>query len=165
MKKLLYIIFFSLLLLSGCEKKTAEIAPAALFVMAGNTTAAGVQPGDDADAFIKAYKDYTIQVAYSDLDSNYLVMSIEDIPYEDPISTMIANFFINGTPVSEEDLCEENDIEPSGLHELLSSAAYLRSHEVIYRYLRFRWEDGVITEIESEELNYNETFEVPYIET
>ena len=32
-KKLLYILFISLLLLSGCEKKSTEIAPASLFVL------------------------------------------------------------------------------------------------------------------------------------
>ncbi|MDY3729648.1 MAG: hypothetical protein SO005_04450, partial [Candidatus Choladocola sp.] len=92
-------------------------------------------------------------------------MSIRKIPYEDSISTMIANFFINGKPVSEEELCEQNKIEPEQLHSLLSSSEYLRSHEVIYRYLRFKWEDGAIQKIESEELNYNETFETPYVET
>ncbi|MDO4323786.1 MAG: hypothetical protein Q4C61_14815 [Lachnospiraceae bacterium] len=162
MKKLLYIIVLSLLLLSGCEKKTAETAPASLFEMTGDTTAAGIKPGDGREDFIKAYKDYTIQVAYSDLESNYLVMSINDIPYKDPIFTMIANFFINGEPVSETELCEKNSVTPSNLHSLLSSASYLREHEVIYRYLLFRWRDGVITGIESDELNYNETFETPY---
>lgn len=162
MKKLLYITLFSLLLLSGCEKKTAEFAPAELFVLEDGSTSAGISPGDGKDDFVRAYRDYTIQVAYNDLESNYLVMSIRDIPYEDPISTMIANFFINGEPVSEEALCEQNDVSPADLHTLLSSSDYLRGHEVIYRYLRFSWEDGVIAEIESQELNYNETFETPY---
>lgn len=161
MKKLLYLIIFSVLLLSGCEKKAADTAPLELFLMTGETTAAGIRPGDGKEEFIKAYKDYTIQVAYSEPDSNYLVMSIRDIPYEDPVSTMIANFFINGKPVAEEKLCRENNVRPEGLHAVISSPSYLRSHEVIYRYLRFRWEDGVIAEIESDELNYNETFETP----
>ncbi len=162
MKKLLYIILFSLLLLSGCEKKPADIAPASLFEMEGNTTSAGISPGDGRDAFIKAYRGYTIQVAYSELESNYLEMSIKDIPYDDPISAMIANFFVNGKPVSEEELCRENNVKPAKLYDLLSSSSYLRSHEVVYRYLRFQWEDGVIAGIESDELNYNETFETPY---
>ena len=92
-------------------------------------------------------------------------MSIKEIPYQDSISTMIANFFVNGKPVSEETLCEDNNVPPSGLHSLLSSPDYLRKHEVIYRYLRFSWENGAIDEIESEELNYNETFETPCMET
>lgn len=163
MKKLLYVLFFSLLLLSGCEKKSADIAPASLFEMDGETTAGGISPGDGKKEFIKAYKGYTIQVAYNNLDSNYLVMSIEDIPYEDEISTMIANFFVDGKPVTEETLCAENDIKPDQLYELLSSSSYLRQHEVLYRYLRFSWEDSVITAIDSDALNYNETFETPCI--
>ena len=46
MKRLLYMILFSLLLLTGCEKQTADYAPAALFQMNGETTAAGIAPGD-----------------------------------------------------------------------------------------------------------------------
>lgn len=164
MKKLLYIAIFFALFLSGCEKKSAEIASASLFRITDGVTDAGVKPGDGPDEFIKAYADYTIQVAYSQLESNYLVMSIKDIPYEDEISTIIANFFVNGKPVAEETLCEENDIKPSELHSLLSSPDYLRGHEVIYRYLDFSWQDGQIVDIDSEELNYNETFETPYIE-
>lgn len=164
MKKLLYIALFSIVLLSGCEKKAVEIASASLFRLTDGVTDAGIKRGDGPEEFIKAYADYTIQVAYSHLESNYLVMSIKDIPYEDEISTIIANFFVNGKPVTEETLCEENNIKPSELHALLSSSDYLRSHEVIYRYLDFDWQDGVIVDIASEELNYNETFETPYAE-
>lgn len=163
MKKLLYMSLFCLLFLSGCEKKSADIAPASLFEMEGEATSEGIRPGDGKKEFIKAYKGYTIQVAYSNLDSNYLIMSIDDIPYEDEISTMIANFFIDGKPVSEKTLCTENSVEPSQLHGLLSSSSYLREHEVLYRYLRFVWEEGVIASIDSDALDYNETFETPCI--
>lgn len=164
MKKLLYIFLFAVLLLSGCEKNPADTAPESLFQMEGTATAAGVKPGDGPKEFKAAYRNYTIQVAYNELESNYMVMSIDKIPYEDPISTIIANLFINGKPVSEEEICEENNVKPENLHSLLSSAAYLRRNEVIYRYLTFDWEDGVITDIGSEELNYNETFEVPCVD-
>lgn len=164
MKKFLYIAIFIPLLLSGCEKKMVAPAPASLFQMNDETTDSGISAGDNREDFIKAYKNYTIQVAYRDSPSNYLVMSIEDIPYEDPISTMIANFFINGKPVSVRQLCEDNDLESSELHKFLSAPSYLRRHEVIYRYLTFDWEDGYITDIDSGELNYNETFETPCAE-
>jgi hypothetical protein len=161
MKKLLTIFLFAVLFLSGCEKKTAEVAPAEVFELTDDTTSQGIKPGDGSSVFIDAYKNYTIQVAYNDLASNYLVMSIDDIPYEDNISTMIANFFIDGSPISETALCKENNIEADALHSLLSSPAYLRQHEVTYRYLRFVWEDGTIARIESDTLDYNETFETP----
>lgn len=164
MKKLLYMSLFVILFLSGCEKNPSVTAPESLFQMSGTATAAGVKPGDGPKEFKAAYRNYTIQVAYNEMESTYMVMSIDRIPYEDPISTIIANLFINGEPVSEEKLCEENDTEPENLHALLSSAAFLRRNEVIYRYLIFDWEGGVITDIDSDELNYNETFEVPYVE-
>ncbi|MDY3249838.1 MAG: hypothetical protein SOX32_05755 [Candidatus Choladocola sp.] len=164
MKKLLYVAVFIALLLTGCEKKTAEVAPESLFRMENGATADGVKCGDGPEEFRKAYSGYTIQVAYSNLESNYLVMSIDEIPYEEEIYTVIANFFINGKPVSESSLCRDNNIQGSELYDLLSSSEYLRTHEVIYRYLAFQWQDGRIADIASEELNYNETFETPCVD-
>lgn len=160
-KKLLYIFIFAVFFLWGCEKKPADTAPAEVFKMNGTSTAAGIAPGASREDFIKAYKDYIIQVAYNDLDSNYLIMSIEDIPYEENISAMVANFFIDGKPMSEAALCRENKVEQAQLYTLLSSPEYLRKHTVVYRYLRFHWDQGELLDIESDELNYNETFETP----
>ncbi len=115
--------------------------------------------------FVKAYSNYVIQAAYTDVESSYMVMSINEIPYDENISTLIANFFIDNVPMSEEDICEENDIEDTELYALLSSSDYLREHEVIYRYLRFLWENSVITDIDTGEFNYNETYEVPKAES
>lgn len=160
-KKLLYILFISLLLLSGCEKKSTKIAPASLFVLDGNVTSEGIRPGDGPDVFKKAYRSYTLQVAWTDVDSNYMVMSPDEIPYDENISTIITSLFINGKPVTEAQVCSDNDIEGDALYTLLSSPDYLRKHEVIYRYLDFDWKGGYIADISSEELNYNETFETP----
>ena len=164
MKKLLYIAVFIALVLTGCEKKTAEVAPESLFQMENGVTDAGVKCGDGPEEFRKAYTSYTIQVAYNNLESNYLVMSIDEIPYDEEISTIIANFFINGKPISEASLCRDNKIQSSELYDLLSSSEYLRTHEVIYRYLIFQWQNGRIADISSEELNYNETFETPCVD-
>ena len=150
-----------ILLLTGCEKKPADTAPEELFEVTAGVTAAGIKAGDGPEEFIGAYRDYTVQVAYNSLESSYLIMDIDRIPYQDDISSIIANFFIDGEPVSENDLCEENRVAPTQLYALLSSPAYLRDHDVIYRYLRFRWEGGRISDIQSGELNYNETYETP----
>lgn len=165
MKKLLYMILIPVLFLSGCAKNTLQMPSADLFVMDGDITAAGISAGDGPEEFIDAYRDYPIQVAYQDQSSGYLTMSIEDIPYEDQISSIIAGLFIDGESVTEEEVCAENEIESSELPELLSSPSYLRNHDVIYRLLDFRWEDGVIADIISMDLNYNETFETPHIQS
>ena len=112
-KKLLYILFISLLLLSGCEKKSTKIAPASLFVLDGNVTSEGIRPGDGPDAFKKAYRSYTLQVAWTDVDSNYMVMSPDEIPYDENISTIITSH-IKNTP----------GITPQGFNQLLCLHTY-----------------------------------------
>lgn len=164
MKKLLYIAVLAILFLSGCEKKAADTAPASLFEMEDGSTAAGIRAGDDSEKFIRAYQGYTTQVAYNNSYSDYQIMPIKKIPYEEDISVIIANFFIDGEPVSEEDLCLENEWESEELYSHLSAPDYLRLHDVVYRYLRFVWENGKIAYITSEELNYNETFETPRLD-
>lgn len=160
-KKIVVPLLLFTLLLTGCENSEQKVASAEMFELDGDTTSAGVSVGDGSAEFIKAYRDYVIWAAYTDSSSSYMVMSINEIPYDDSISTLIANFFIDGVATSEEDICEDNEIEESGLYSLLSSSSYLRAHEVIYRYLRFTWENSIITDIDSGELNYNETYEVP----
>lgn len=164
MKKSLYILLFLSIFLSGCEKKTAQFAPASLFLLQDQVTAAGITVGDSPKAFQKAYGDYTIQVAFRDQPSNYRIMDIDNIPYKESISTLIANFFIDDEPISVEALCSENKVSPAELPTLLSSPDYLRRHDVVYRYLDFQWKDGVIASIHSEELNYNETYETPRLD-
>lgn len=164
MKKSLYLFIFLALFLSGCEKNSSSTPPESLFRISNGETYAGVKSGDGPAAFQKAYGSYTIQVGYDEPDSSLNTMSIHEIPYDEDIYTIISGFFIDGKPVAEETICSDNQIEVSGLHDLLSSSDYLRSHEVIYRYLIFTWSDGIITDIDSEELNYNETFEVPCLE-
>ncbi len=161
MKRLCLISALLLLLLTGCEKKPAATAPEELFLLTDGVTADDIRSGDGPEEFISAYRGYTIQVAYNNLESSYVVMDVDKIPYKDDISTMIANFFVDDQPVSEEELCEENNVKPTQLYALLSSSAYLREHNVVYRYLRFRWADGRIADIQSDELNYNETYETP----
>lgn len=163
MKRLCFTAVLLLLFLTGCEKKPAVTAPEELFQIVDGVTAGGVREGDGPEQFIEAYKGYTIQVAYNNLESSYVIMDIDEIPYEKDISTIIANFFVDDKPVSEEELCRENKVKPTQLHALISSPAYLRSHNVVYRYLRFSWADGLIDRIQSDELNYNETYETPRI--
>lgn len=163
MKRSCLLLPLLLLLLTGCGKEPAATAPEELFQVTDGVTADGVRSGDTPKQFIDAYKDYTIQVAYNNLESSYVVMDIDKIPYKEDISTMIANFFVDGEPVSEKELCEENNVQPTQLYALLSSPEYLRDHNVVYRYLRFRWADGLISGVQSDELNYNETYETPQI--
>ncbi len=161
MKRLLFSAAFFCLVLTGCADEETAPAPKKLFQLTDGVTAAGVQAGDGEKEFREAYTGYEILVSSSGEDIPQEVMPIRRIPYNKKIATMIANFFIDSQPMSPEDICEKEQIDSGDLFDLLSSEEYLRSHEVIYRYLVFYWEDGVIQRIASEELNYNETYEVP----
>lgn len=163
MKKLLFLTVFFCLFLAGCADEDAAPAPKSLFQLTDGVTAAGVQAGDGAREFRKAYSGYEILVSRSGEDIPQEVMPAGRIPYQKDIVTMIANFFIDNTPMSPQDICEQEGVDPGDLLDLLSSEAYLRSHEVIYRYLIFYWKGGRIQKIASEELNYNETYEVPSV--
>lgn len=161
MKKLLFSAVFALFFLTGCEKITTAPAPLSLFTLTGETTADGVRVGDGSKEFKAAYQDYEILVSLSPSEIPDEVMSMRRIPFDRKITTMIANFFIDGTPMTPEDICQEEGIDSDQLLDRLSSEEYLRKHEVLYCYLIFYWEGGVITHIASEELNYNETYETP----
>ena len=160
-KHLLFMVFFSGLILTGCADREAAPAPQKLFQLTDGVTADGIQAGDGEKEFREAYTGYEILVSSSGEDIPQEAMPIGRIPYDRNIATMIANFFIDGQPKSPQNICEEEQIPPEDLFDLLSSEDYLRSHEVIYRYLIFYWKNSRIQRIASEELNYNETYEVP----
>ncbi len=165
MKRVPVILLFFTVFLAGCGKSTAQTFTADFFTVSDGVTHNGVEVGDGKAAFTNAYSDYVIQVAYNDTNySNYTVMSMKSIPFDRNISTLIASFFIDGTPMSEEEICKENQISAKGLANLLASPAYLRAHDVSYRYLRFTWEEGSITKIDSAELNFNESYDIPRME-
>ena len=160
-KHLLFVAAFCCLVFTGCADEETVPAPQKLFQLTDGVTSAGVQAGDGEKEFREAYTGYEILVSSSGKDIPQEVMPIRRIPYNKNIATMIANFFIDNQPMSPQDICEKEQIDSEDLFDLLSSEEYLRSHEVIYRYLVFYWKNGTIQKITSEELNYNETYEVP----
>ena len=81
---------------------------------------------------------------------------VDEIPF-DTVSTMILPaFFIDGLAIDTDQFCEDNEIEKADLISYLTGEAYLTNHRVVYRYLLFTWENGVITDIRSESMDYNE---------
>jgi hypothetical protein len=90
------------------------------------------------------------------VDDGYQLLDTEEIPFDsDSLTTILPTFFIDGTAADTSLFCKENDIEKSDLLTFLTSEDYLSSHTVVYRYLVFTWEKGVITDIQSESMDYN----------
>lgn len=151
----LSILIFFIFLLTACGKETPLLEAADYELNQNtNTTRKGIGIGDTPEAFLEAYGDYDIETSIE--YGAYEALAPKDIPFTDSIRTILPTFFIDGLPTTIEQICAENEIERTELLSLLSSDEYLQNHTVVYHYMIFTWEDGVITDIHSEYMDYNE---------
>ena len=144
--------------LTACGKETPLLKAADYELNhENNTTSKGIGIGDTPEAFLSAYGDYVMYVIEPSIDSGfYQALKTDEIPFTESIRTILPTFFIDDNAVTIEQVCEENEIERTELLALLSSDEYLQNHTVIYHYMIFTWEDGLITDIHSEFMDFNE---------
>ena len=156
MKKIavLLILTFSLTTLSACGEEKPLLTATDYDLDAETAqTIRGVKIGDGADAFLAAYRDYDILSSVD--DGSYQFLPAEEIPFDAPLTTILPSFFVDGTAVEIDAFCEDNEIEKDALLSFLTDEAYLEHHAVVYQYLVFEWENGAITDIRSESMDYN----------
>lgn len=145
----------SVSLLTGCGSEKAMLTSADYEWEDDTTqTSKGICVGDDSEAFLAAYGDYDIFTSRD--GASYERLSAEEIPFDERITTILPTFVIDGIPTDFDSICKENEIEKSEVLSLISSSDYLSRHTVVYYYLSFVWEDGVIASIESNSMDYNE---------
>ena len=142
MKKLIALLFALMLtlgLMTGCGE-SAPLLSATDYELdpESRVTSRDVTVGDTAETFLAAYGDY------------------KEIPFDSSITLLLPTFFIDGLPTDLDQFCEENEIEKSSLTDTLASDEFLKTHTVVYYYLLFTWENGAITDIRSEYMDYNE---------
>ncbi|MBP3476101.1 MAG: hypothetical protein J6K48_07255 [Lachnospiraceae bacterium] len=142
-------------MLSACGSETALLTATDYELDADtNQTSRGISVGDDSEAFLAAYGEYEILTSVD--GSDYKLVADEEIPFtEDAVITILPTFFIDGLATDMDQFCKENEIEKNDLLSYLSSEEYLRAHTVVYHYLSFTWENGVIAGIASESMDYN----------
>lgn len=152
---LLTILNLTLGLLTACGEST-PLLTATDYELDPDTrvTSREVTVGDNAEAFLAAYGNDKI---FTSVDGgDYQVFAQDEIPFDSAITLLLPTFFIDGAPTDLDQFCKENEIEKSELTATLSSDDFLQSHTVVYRYLLFTWENGAITDIRSEYMDYNE---------
>ena len=156
MKKVIVslILTFSLSLLCACGEEKPLLSATDYDLDAETAqTIRGVKIGDGSDVFLAAYKDYDI---LSSVDGgDYQFLPSEEIPFDQALTTILPSFFVDGTAVEIDSFCENNNIEKDALLAFLTDEAYLDHHAVVYQYLVFEWENGVIKDIRSESMDYN----------
>ena len=116
-------------------------------------TIRGIKIGDDSETFLAAYGDYDILSSINGND--YRFLPVEEIPFTSSLTTLLPSFFVDGSVINLDSFCEENGIEKEELLSFLTDEAYLEMHTVLYQYLVFTWENGKITDIRSESMDYN----------
>lgn len=142
-------------MLSACGNDTVLLA-ATDYELDADTkeTSRGISIGDGSEAFLAAYGEYEMLTSVD--GSDYQLLSSEEIPFDSSsIQIILPTFFIDGLAIDTDQFCKELEIEKSNLLAYLSSEEYLSVHTVVYHYLIFAWENGSITEIHSESMDYN----------
>ncbi len=158
MKKIFSLLILTLsclLLLCACSEEQPFLLSSADYDLDAETaqTIRGVKIGDGSESFLAAYRDYDILSSIAGGD--YLSLPVEDIPFDASLTTILPSFFIDGAAIDIGSFCEENAIERADLLSFLTDENYLNAHTVVYQYLVFTWEDGIITDIRSEAMDYN----------
>ena len=156
-KKIISILGLSLILsLSVCacgEEKSFLSATDYELDAETAQTIRGVKIGDDSETFLAAYRDYDILSSINGGD--YRFLPVEEIPFTSELTTILPSFFVDGSAIDLDSFCEENGIEKENLLSFLTDESYLEMHTVLYQYLVFTWENGKITDIRSESMDYN----------
>lgn len=157
LKKIIAALSLSLMLsglTAGCGEEKPLLSPTDYNLDSETAqTIRGVKIGDSPDSFLAAYQDYDI---LSSIDGgDYQFLPTDEIPFDDTLTTILPSFFIDGAAIEIGSFCEDNEIEKDKLLSFLTDEAYLEHHTVVYQYLVFEWENGVIKDIRSESMDYN----------
>lgn len=156
MKKMIVslILAFSLSLLCACGEEKPLLSATDYDLDAETAqTIRGVKIGDSSDAFLAAYGNYDI---LSSVDGgDYQFLPTEEIPFDGSLTTILPSFFVDGAVIDIDSFCEDNGTTKDSLLSFLTDEAYLEHHSVVYQYLVFDWENGVIKDIRSESMDYN----------
>lgn len=150
----LCLIFLLSGLACACGEEKPLLAPTDYDLDAETAqTIRGVKIGDGADVFLAAYQDYDILSSINGGDYRYIPPA--EIPFDSNLTTILPSFFIDGAAIDIDSFCEDSEIEKDSLLDFLTEEEYLKHHTVIYQYLVFEWENGVIKDIRSESMDYN----------
>lgn len=127
------------------------------FILLSDSTNTGITVGSSFEDFANAYSKYPTQL----LDSNGEWKPFEYPAQENYVSTkndcslMISTFCIDGVPTSTQVLMEQTGLDAVALNDYLASPEYLSSHKVVFRYIVFVFDDGIISALDDNYLDYN----------
>ena len=163
------LIFVLSLVLTACGEEW--VPSVSDFQVKDGVASSGITEGSTFSEFAESYRDFPLQIAeISETDEGTVqVFNPYTLPKEDEMpeatqlnmTLMTSYFFVDNKPRSTESLMEETGMESLSLIEHLRSDEYLAEHKVVFRYIFFEFENGIVTSVSGDYFDYNNelTFE------
>lgn len=140
-------------LLTACNEEIPVLSESEYIVSDDGVTVRDIKTGSTLEEFFTAYENYPLFVSVNGAD--YEVLTKEVIPIDQPMNIILSDFFVDGETLDKDLFCETNQIEKENLLEYLNTEDFLSSHKVIYRYISFDIQDGVVTNVLTDSRDFN----------
>ena len=159
MKKILSFLLISCILvfvLAGCSDTNQQITDKDYILTSDNKTSRNITIGSNSNEFIDAYQGCVLTVLYADDNSNVVKETdINAIDYTKCCYVYLPAFFIDDKAIDVENFKNKNNITSDLNSWLENNTEYLQKHKVIFKCLVFTFDDGVITNIQKSEKDFN----------
>lgn len=156
---LLLISSISTFLLSGCGQVIEAMTTADYVISEDGSTSKGIKIGDSLEQFFEVYENYAMLVSYG--DEQYSVFHKKDILSEEDtfttttFSLLLPTFFVDDAASDTDALCETYQVEKENLLSFLNSEDFLKEHSVVYEFILFDFQDGILQNILNSSRDFN----------
>lgn len=157
MKKYFFSILFLLtLVLYGCS--STNTLNKEDYLLENNTTSKNISIGSTSEEFKKAYGNYVISIIYADDaingDNVADIIDINNVDFSKQSRIGITTYFIDEKSYTIQQFVDKLGIKTNYYDWAEKNTEYLKNHTIEGKVLLFSFEDGVITNISSTDMNF-----------
>ena len=158
MKKYLLLIFILCLMLSGCASND-KLTKEDYILKENNTTSKNITIGSTSEEFKNAYNNYTVNIIYAEDSVNgdniADIIDINDIDFSKQSHISICTYYIDNKPYTSQEFADKLGIKTNYYDWAIDNAEYLKNHTIEGKLLLFTFEDDVVTNISSIDMNFD----------
>lgn len=157
MKKICFLVFSLLIsMLCGCSSNNALNKND--YILEDNITSKNICVGSTGEEFIKAYDNYTISIIYAEDaingDNVADIININDVDFSKQSHISICTYFVDDKPYTSQQFVDKLDIKTNYYDWAENNTEYLKNHIIEGKILIFTFEDGIVTNISSTDINF-----------
>ena len=113
--------------------------------------------GSTNEEFKNAYNNYTVNIIYAEEvingDNVADIININEIDFSKQCKVSITTYYIDGKPYTLPEFVDKLDIKTNYYDWAENNADFLKKHTIEGKVLVFSFEDGVVTNISSTDMN------------